>query len=172
MLSTVGLISDWEMNEEYEAKCINVEPLPSLRLPPSVASCPEYGRVASNDPGDVTIKLRDALWGAARSGTVRTDVRLAAMEQLAVTEVVTFAAESNLPVGLIAVGILAATAARMGLNNPVATLGSNLATRYQIAVSTLSAFTEKLAPLLKLTMPPPPAEAKPANEAAAGRFCN
>jgi hypothetical protein len=164
MLSTVGLISKWEPNEEFKPKCSRVESVPPMRLPPSVASCPEYGRVSSNDPGDNTLKLRDALWGVALQPTVRTDVRMAAMDQLAVPEVVAFAVESNLPVELIAIGILAATTARMGLDNPVALLASNMATRYHIAVSTLSAFTEKIEPLLNITMPPPA-------EAQAGRFC-
>ena len=171
MLSTVGLISEWAPNEEFQPKCTGGESVPPLRLPPAVAACPEYGRVASNDPGDNTLKLREALWGAGLQPTVRTSVRMAAMDQLAVPEVVAFAAESNLHVELIAIGILAATATRMGLDNPVASLGRNLATRYQIAVSTLAEFTEKLAPLLKVTMPPP-AGARPKSEVATGRFCN
>jgi|SaaInlV_125m_DNA_1040241.scaffolds.fasta_scaffold02284_7 hypothetical protein len=171
LLSTVGLISEWEFGEEHWRSCGAVEPVAPLRLPASLASCPEYGRVGARDPGDVTLKLRNSLWGAARSGTVRTDVRMEAMEQLAVEEVVAFATESNLPVELIAVCTLSATAARMGLDNPVATLGSNLSARHQIATSTLATFTEQLAPLLKIAVPPPH-DANPNNEAAAGRFCN
>lgn len=172
MLSTVGLIAEWEAGEEYNSKCDSIEPAPTgARRPPSTASSSEYGRVTSNDPGDNTLKLRDALWAAGMQRTVGTSVRTAAMDQLAVSEVVTFSAESNLPVELIAIGILAATAARMGQDNPVATLGNNLATRHQIAASTLDAFAEQVAPLLKIAMPPP-ASAVPRSGAATSRFCN
>ena len=85
MLSTVGLISEWAPNEEFKPKCTGGDSVPPLRLPPSVAACPEYGRVASSDPGDNTLKLREArteLEGAETDAARALDEQLRALDEL------------------------------------------------------------------------------------------
>lgn len=161
VLSAISIISDWDAGYE-EFVCVETDnpPMPpSLRLPPSVADAPpEYGRVGTTvDPSDNTIKLRNELWAAAQASVARSDVRIAALEQLAEPQVVAFVTEAQLPLEVVALSMVAATSQRMAQGDPTTTLMRCVSKRHQLASSTITRFIEELAPLLKPPEPPPQA---------------
>lgn len=173
VLSTVSMIAEWEYNQECipcAEWCEQPALSASLRLSRSITECPaEFGKSATADPGDNTLKLRNALFAAAKCSTTRSDVRLAAFDQLALPPVVQFAAASGLPVELVAVCLLTATALRMQQPNPAQSLTNSLRKTNQISATTIEQFIEGLAPLL--TVPEPPPQHAQVKTEAAGRFC-
>lgn len=172
VLSTVSMIAEWEYNQEYTpcTRCELQALSSSLRLSRSITECPaEFGKSSTVDPGDNTLKLRNALFAAAKCSTTRSDVRLAAFDQLALPSVVQFVEASGLPVELVAVCLITATALRMKQPNPAQSLTSSLRKTNQISASTIEQFIQELGPLL--TVPEPlPQHAQPKTEAA-GKFC-
>ena len=172
VLSAVSMIAEWEHDEEYFV-CASCDPQylsPSLRQSRSVTECPaEFGKSATVDPGDNTLKLRNALFAAAKCSTTRSDVRLAAFDQLALPSVMQFVEASGLPVELVAVCLLTATAFRMKQPNPAQSLTSSLRKTNQISASTTEQFITELGPLLEVPEPPPQ-HARPKTEAT-GKFC-
>lgn len=174
VLSTVSMISEWEDGEEYCTGCAAHRGerflSASLCLSRSVTDSPaEFGKSATADPGDCTLKLRNALFAAAKCSTTRTDVRLAAFDQLVHPTVLQFVEASGLPVELLAVCLLTATALRMGQPNPAQSLTSSLRKTNQISASTTEQFINELAPLLEV--PTLPSQAPQPQKEATGRFC-
>jgi len=173
VLSTVSMVAEWEHGDEH-CPCVRCDERPtlssSLRLSRSVTECPaEFGKTVTADPGDNTLKLRNALFAAAKCSTTRSDVRLAAFDQLALPPVVQFVEASGLPVELVAVCLITATALRMKQPNPAQSLTSSLRKTNQISASTTEQFIQELAPLL--TVPDPlPQHAQP-QTGAVGKFC-
>lgn len=172
VLSTVSMIAEWEHNQEYTpcTRCELQSLSPSLRQSRSITDCPaEFGKSSTVDPGDNTLKLRNALFAAAKCSTTRSDVRLAAFDQLALPPAMQFVEASGLPVELVAVCLLTATALRMKQPNPAQSLTSSLRKTNQISASTTEQFIQELAPLLEVPEPPPQ-PARPKTEAT-GKFC-
>ncbi len=172
VLSTVSMIAEWEPGEEQFrcSPCERQSLSSSLRLSRSITECPaEFGKSVVADPSDCTLKLRNALFAAAKCSLTRTDVRLAAFDQLALPPVLDFITASGIPVELVAVCLLTATALRMRQPNPAQSLTSSLRKTNQISASTTEQFINELSPLLEVPEPPPqPVQPKPAE---AGRFC-
>ena len=96
-------------------------------------------------------------------------VRLAAFDQLVHPTVLQFVEASGLPVELLAVCLLTATALRMGQPNPAQSLTSSLRKTNQISASTTEQFIKELAPLLEV--PALPSQAPQPQKEATGRFC-
>ena len=153
VLSAVSLISKWQNGVELcECDAEWGRMPPALLLPPSVVNCPdEYGKSTTADPADkALIKMRTCLVAAAECSFTRGDLKVAIMHQLGVSTVMVFLSESGLPLEVIGVAVVAATAKAMGKENPTLDVRKHTFRINKVAASTVDAFIDKLVPLIAL----------------------
>ena len=153
ILSAVGLISKWKQGAE---RCACEDEWtympPTLRNPASVQNCPgEYGKPATVDPGDRTVKLRRKLQDFADITFSTSDLRVAAAHQLDVPHVVQLMIDASLHVDVTAVGLLAATArALKKVYDPTLAVLSYVPSTYQVSASTVENYVRELAAVVEL----------------------
>ena len=154
ILSAVSLISKWKKGVERcacDAEWTFMPP--QLRNPSSVTNCPgEYGKSATIDPCDRTVKLRRALKEWADIAFSTSDLRIAAAHQLDVPGVVQFMIDTNMDVEVVAVGLLAATAVAMGKVDPTLAVRAHVPSTYKVSASVVKDFIKSLALLIELPM--------------------
>lgn len=167
ILSAVGLIAKWKPGAE-RCPCDDewtYQP-PTLRHPASVVNYPgEYGKQATADPADRTIKLRRQLQDAADLTCASSDLRIKAAHQLDVPRVVQFMIDANMHVDITAVGLLAATARAMQLPyDPTLSVRAHVPSTYKVSAQVVDEYIATLAKVVELPEdeeddPPPPTDA-------------
>jgi len=154
ILSAVSLISKWKKGAERcacDAEWTYMPP--ELRNPSSVTNCPgEYGKSATVDPCDRTVKLRRALKEWADIAFSTSDLRVAAAHQLDLPRVVQFMIDANMDVEVVAVGLLAATAVAMGKADPTLAVRAHVPSTYKVSASVVEDFIKNLTGIIELPM--------------------
>lgn len=152
ILSAVSLISKWKPGAERCPCDAEWTYMPTeLRNPASVRECPgEYGKSATVDPCDRTVKLRRALKEWANIAFATSDLRIAAAHQLDAPHVVQFMSDANMDVEVIAVGLLAATAIAMGKTDPTLAVRAHVPSTHQVSASVVEDFIRNLVGIVEL----------------------
>ena len=152
ILSAVSLIAKWKQGAERcpcDAEWSYTPP--ELRNPSSITNYPgEYGKSATVDPCDRTIKLRRALKEWADIAFATSDLRIAAAHQLDAPQVVQFMIDANTDVEVVAVGLLAATAVAMGKDDPTLAVRAHVPSTYKVSASVVEDFIKNLTSIIEL----------------------
>ena len=151
--SAISIIAEWEHEDEMCTPCDDcTDQAPDiLRLPPAVVGCPQsYGRAAGADPGDVALKLRERLVATAQTTLAPANTRDTALAQLHIPETVTFLTESGLPLDIISMSLLAASALKWKDADPTASLRRHYIPRHNVSETTVREFIEQLVGLIKV----------------------
>ena len=151
--SAISIISEWEEESEMCVPCDDcAEQAPdAFRLPPAAADCPQAcERAACAGARDFVLRLRERLVATAGSTKAADDTRETALEQLHVPETVTFLTESGLPLDVISIGLLSASAIKRKDADPTTSLRRHYLPKHDVSETTVREFVEQLTGLVKI----------------------
>ena len=156
LLSAVHRISKWTKpgHELFACPSDEVSSPSSLFLPAArmTVGVGEFGKGVAPDPGDNTGKLSLSLQAALKRTPMDADSREMVMHQLRVPEVMDYMAQEGLPRDVLAIAIVAATAQKLGKDDPTSDVRGTLLNPLNIASSTVDDLIERLT--LRIQRPP------------------
>lgn len=155
LLSAVHRISKWtKPGQELFACTLDDVGCPSAFLMPAaqtVVGVGEFGKDVAPDPGDNTGKLRHSVRATLKT-RMDPDSRELVMYQLRVPEVLNYMKQEGLPCDVLGIALVAATARKLGKDDPTNDVRGTLIRPLNIASSTVDDFIERLA--LRIQRPP------------------
>ena len=154
-LAAIRIVSQWTKPQMCKP-CAAREPAPPTVLcrPVSMAATQDQrGGAAAADPGDPCFKLRDRLIGMGRITNARASIQNAALTAISCDRVTQFLMKATIPVDVMAMAMLRATAANLAhedrtITDPTVVDAIGVCADNNVSDAEYDAFSEELAPIL------------------------
>ena len=154
-LAAIRIVSRWTKYNMCQP-CAPPEPAPPTVLcrPVSMAATIEQrGGAAAADPGDPAFKLRDRLIGMGRITNARVSIQSAALTAISSERVTAFLVKSTMPVNVIAVAMLRASASTLARDDnavfdPTAADAPGICEEHGVSPEAFDTFCAELVPIL------------------------